>query len=108
MERRFSNDDLITMAMIYWITGSFVSSVRYYSDAARYPWLPSHDRSPMFEAPAGITLFLNDGASLPNKERLANYNLHFMKERDSGGHFAPAEEPAAVVEDIRQTFRNLR
>jgi pimeloyl-ACP methyl ester carboxylesterase len=108
VERRFSKDDLITTAMIYWITGSFVSSVRYYADSARYPWQPSHDRSPMFEAPAGITLFLNDGASLPNKERLANYNLHFLKERNSGGHFGPAEEPAAVVEDIRQTFRDLR
>ena len=96
------------IALIEDNTDSFVSSVRYYADSARYPWQPSHDRSPMFEAPAGVTLFLNDGASLPNKERLGNYNVHFLKERASGGHFGPLEEAAAVVEDIRQTFRDLR
>jgi len=108
VERRFSRDHLITTAMIYWVTESFVSSVRYYADSARSKWQPCHDRAPTYEAPAGITLFLKDGASLPNDERIANYNLHFLEKRDSGGHFGPAEEPAAVVADIRRTFRDLR
>src|SRR5690606_12908700 len=64
VESRFSKDDLITNAMIYWVTNSFVTSVRYYAETARYPWEPSHRRSPMFEAPAGISIFHNDGAGL--------------------------------------------
>jgi microsomal epoxide hydrolase len=108
VERRFSRDHLLTTAMLYWATGSFVSSVRFYADAARYPWTPSHERKPMFEAPAGITIFRNDGASLPNPARVANYNAHFYRERASGGHFGPAEEPEAVAEDIRETFRPFR
>ena len=108
IESRFSRDHILTTMMIYWVTQSFVSSVRFYADAARYPWQPSHDRAPLFEAPAGITIFENDGASLPNEERITNYNVHFLNRRSSGGHFGPAEEPDAVIEDIRRTFRKLR
>lgn len=112
LESRFSKDHLLTTTMIYWVTSSFVSSVRYYADSARYPWRASHNRTPMFEAPAGLSIFAGDGASLgsalPRLNRLANYNIHYLNRRSSGGHFAPAEEPAALIEDIRATFRDLR
>jgi len=36
------------------------------------------------------------------------YNRTLLRVRDSGGHFAAAEEPEAIVEDIRDTFRPLR
>ncbi|ARS28356.1 epoxide hydrolase family protein [Sphingomonas sp. KC8] len=108
VEKRFSRDAMLTNATIYWATESFVTTARFYAEAARQPWQPSHHRSPPFEAPAGVSLFRNDGTALFPDRSLSNYNLQFLRERSSGGHFAAAEEPAALVEDIRATFRGLR
>jgi pimeloyl-ACP methyl ester carboxylesterase len=108
VERRFSKDDLITNVMLYWATGAFPTSARYYSEAALHPWRPSHDRLPVVEAPTGYTIFLPDAPPLPRDWIPSYYNVCFRRERSSGGHFAPAEEPLAVIEDIRATFRSLR
>jgi pimeloyl-ACP methyl ester carboxylesterase len=106
--RCFSKDELIDNVMLYWVTDSFVSSARYYTEAAAYSWTPSHRRSPVVEAPTGYTLFLPDTIALPRDWIPAYYNVTYARERESGGHFAPAEQPEAVVEDIRATFRTLR
>lgn len=108
VETRFSRDEMLTNATIYWATESFGTSARFYAEAAREPWQPSHDRKPAFEAPAGITIFRNDPTTLFPEVSAQNYNLHRLVTRDTGGHFAAPEEPAAIVEDIRATFRTLR
>ena len=36
------------------------------------------------------------------------YNLRQWTEMPSGGHFAPMEEPVALVEDLRRFFRTRR
>ena len=108
VETRFSRDAMLTNATIYWATESFGTSVRFYAEAARNPWQASHARSPAFEAPAGITIFRNDPTTLFPEVSAQNYNVHHMVIRDKGGHFAASEEPAAIIEDIRATFRALR
>lgn len=108
VERSFSRDDLLTSATLYWVTQSFVSSARFYAEAARHPWQPSHDREPVVEAPSGVSLFRGDGAALFGDALLPNYNLQLSREHRHGGHFAPAEAPEAVISDIRDTFRPLR
>ncbi len=56
VEQAFSKDHLLTLMMLYWATGAFVTSARYYAEVAKNPWRPSHDRQPVVEAPTGITL----------------------------------------------------
>ncbi len=108
VESRFSRDHMLTNATIYWVTESFGATMRYYAEAERHPWKPSHARMPVFEAPAGVSLFRGDGAAMLSDANLANYNLHHLKDHPTGGHFAPTEEPFALVADIRETFRGLR
>lgn len=108
VESRFSKDDLLTNATLYWVTESFGTTVRYYTEAARHPWTPSHDRQPVFEAPSGVSIFRGDGAGLFADATVPLYNAHYVKAHESGGHFAAAEEPEAVIEDIRATFRPLK
>ena len=55
LESAFPREHLLTTATLYWVTKSFVNSARFYGDAVRHPWSPSHDRSPLIEAPTGIT-----------------------------------------------------
>ncbi len=108
VERRFSKDDLLNTMMIYWVTETFVTSVRYYYEAKRHLWAPSHDRSPVVESPTGIAVFPQELALMPRRWAERYYNLKHWSLMTAGGHFAHAEEPQQLVEDIRTFFRALR
>jgi pimeloyl-ACP methyl ester carboxylesterase len=109
VESVFTKDDLITSTMIYWLSQTFATAARYYLDAGRYPWAPTHDRSPIVETPTGISAFAGnlppgyDGSWCRDY-----YNVIFQREHPKGGHFPPVEQPAALVEDLRDTFRLVR
>jgi pimeloyl-ACP methyl ester carboxylesterase len=108
VERRFSKDDLLTNIMLYWVTESFVTSVRYYYEAAHNPWTPVHSRTPVVEAPTGIGIFPRELLIPPRKWAERYYNLQRWTPMTAGGHFAPAEEPEQLVKDIRAFFRPVR
>jgi hypothetical protein len=55
VESVFTKDDLLTHATIYWVNNSIATSMRYYANANRYPWTRAHDRTPVVEAPVGLT-----------------------------------------------------
>jgi microsomal epoxide hydrolase len=104
----FSKDFLLTTAMIYWFTESFVTSARFYAEAARHPWQPSHQRTPVVEAPTGISYFDNDGTAGLGVDSGPLFNLVFERRHPRGGHFAHIEAPEAVVHDVREMFRPMR
>jgi hypothetical protein len=110
IESRFDKDFLITTAMIYWITDSFVTSARYYAEASRHPWQPTHPGTPV-RVPAGLSIMPRDGTYGPFTsgdpgEIYENIVYHVVN--DDGGHFSPLEVPETIVRDIRATFRSLR
>jgi hypothetical protein len=108
LDAAFDRDFLLTTAMIYWFTDSFVTSARFYAEAARNRWQPSHDRTPVVEAPTGISHFEHDGTVGLGAGMESMFNLVFQRTHDRGGHFAPAEVPQTIVTDIRDMFRPLR
>lgn len=108
LEATFDRDFLLTTTMLYWLTDSFVTSARFYAEAARHPWQPSHERSPAIEAPTGISHFAHDGTVGLGAGIESMFNLVFERHHDKGGHFAPAEVPETIVADIREMFRPLR
>ena len=119
VESVFPRDHLLTNATIWWATNSITSSIRSYANANRYPWTPSHDRTPIIEAPAGITFLGYENPPgvatgdvvrrfLDNPREKPWYNPVYLKAHEHGGHFTAWENPQAVIEDIRATFRPLR
>ena len=108
VEQAFSKDHLLTLMMLYWATGAFVTSARYYAEVAKNPWRPSHDRNPVVEAPTGITFMAQDMTSQGRGWTEEYYNLVWTRARDRGGHFAAPERPAEIVEDIREALRPYR
>ncbi|HEX7837269.1 MAG TPA: epoxide hydrolase [Kofleriaceae bacterium] len=108
VERVFSRDELLTTACLYWLTRSFGSSARFYYEAAHNPWRPSHDRQPVVEAPTALAVFPRDILIMPRRWSQRYYNLQRYTAMPRGGHFAPMEEPALLVDDIRSFFRPLR
>jgi pimeloyl-ACP methyl ester carboxylesterase len=119
VESVFPREHLLTNATIWWVTNSITSSIRSYANANRYPWKPSHTRSPIIEAPTGITFLGYENppgistaqraqAFLDDDREKPWYNPTYVKAHETGGHFTAWENPDAVIDDIRATFRGLR
>ena len=108
VESRFSKDFLCTTMSLFWLTDSFASSVRYYREAADHPWQAHHDRMPAIEVPTGLSLFGHDLPPGPVDWTEQYFHRTLFRVHESGGHFAAKEEPARIVEDIRETFRPQR
>ena len=77
-------------------------------EAGTHPWRPDHDRMPVVEAPTGITYFAPDKPPGDMAWTETYFNRRLYRVHPSGGHFAPAEEPELLVEDIREMFRPAR
>lgn len=118
-EENFSRDFILTQATIFWVTQSIGSSIRMYKNAVRYPWVPSHDRQPVVEAPAGFTFLLGDAAPpgvstveqriafFENGPTRAAFNPVNVNAHLKGGHFVHYENPEAFATDLRETFRRI-
>lgn len=105
VESRFSKDELLDTAMLYWATQSYHSSARYYYEGAHNPWKPSHSRMPVVEAPTALAVFPEELTFAPRKAAATYYKLQRWTAMPSGGHFAPMEEPELMVEDLRAFFQ---
>jgi pimeloyl-ACP methyl ester carboxylesterase len=108
IEERFSKDDLITNAMLYWVNESFVNTVRFYWEGANHLWKPAHANVPQVATPTAIAIAPADVVYMPRNWMETFYNLKQLTFMESGGHFAAMEEPEAVVADIQKFFRGLR
>ncbi len=108
VESRFSREFLLTTMSLYWLTDTFVTSVRYYAEAAQANWQSSRSGMPQVPLPTGLSLFEHDLPPGPTDWTKTYYDVRLEKKRSDGGHFAAAENPAAVLEDLRALFRPLR
>ena len=106
--RRFSRDDLCTTMTLYWVTETFGTSARYYYEYFHHPWRADREGLPVVEAPTSVAVFPGEVVLLPRAWAEGYYNLKRWTVMPSGGHFAPMEEPDALVTDIRASFRDLR
>ena len=75
-ERTFTKDDLLTHATIYWVNNSIATSMRYYANANRYPWMPAHDRTPIVQVPVGLTFVTYEN---PPGIHTADEHVHTFK-----------------------------
>jgi pimeloyl-ACP methyl ester carboxylesterase len=104
----FGRDDLCTLASLYWFNTSFASSVRLYAEQFNKRSTLAHDRPRVIEAPTGFALFPKELLFIPRSVAEATTDLRRWTVFDRGGHFAPAERPDALVEELRAFFRPLR
>jgi pimeloyl-ACP methyl ester carboxylesterase len=105
----FDRDFLCTTASIYWLTGTISTSLRLYAEHFRGgPPKPLHDRTRAIDVPTGFGIFPKELLLLPRAIAEEKTNLQRWSIRERGGHFAPAEQPEAVVEELRAFFEPLR
>jgi hypothetical protein len=108
VERRFTKDQLLTTVSLYWLTGTFHTSVRFYAESFRRPWPLVHDGRPPVGVPTAVAVFPRELLRVPRRFMERHVDLVQWTVMPRGGHFAPAEEPGLVVEDLRRFGRTLR
>lgn len=108
VEHSFSKDDLITSFMLFWVTETFGSSMRFYWEDSRHPWTASHTSSPGVTVPTGMAVFPKDAVLIPRTMVEQDANLVHWTVMPSGGHYAPSEQPELLVKDIREYARRFR
>jgi len=106
VERCFTRDQLLTTIMIYWVTQTINSSIRYYAHAYEQPWtVTANDR---VLVPTGVAIFPKDLARPPREWAERFYDVQHWTEMPRGGHFAALEQPDLLAEDLRTFFRRVR
>lgn len=106
VESVYSKDQLLTNIMLYWLPEAIGSSVRLYCESRRSGKFP-----PMgfeVEVPTGAAIFPREIIRPPRTWIEQTYNLTHYRKFEKGGHFAAMEQPASMIESIREHFRPLR
>lgn len=103
LQQSFSEDELITHIMIYWVTNTIGSSAHMYYEN-------SHSLPPLgyIEVPTGIALFPADLLLPPKDWAMRNLNVTRWTSMPRGGHFPALEEPELLAQDIRAFYKPFR
>ena len=98
-------DQLLTNAMIYWLTATAGSSARLYYESARSgAWGPPETST----VPTGVAVFPREIAPAIRRFAELTNNIAAWSEFDRGGHFAAMEAPDLLTGDVRDFFRRFR
>jgi pimeloyl-ACP methyl ester carboxylesterase len=113
LENSFSQDELLTNVMIYWVTDSMPSSTRIYFESQHHqprPGSMTSFASSTRTSPIGYALFPKE-INVPPRvwvERSHGGSLFHWTEMPRGGHFAALEQPQLLADDVRLFFRKVR
>jgi pimeloyl-ACP methyl ester carboxylesterase len=104
LESRFTKDELLTNIMIYWVTQTITSSMRWY-----YEFRALGVKSPEEKITVPTGFAVSPLEPQPSRKSLEeSYNVTHWTVMPKGGHFPALEEPNLLVDDIRGFFRDLR
>jgi pimeloyl-ACP methyl ester carboxylesterase len=102
--RAFGREFLCATASLYWLTNTIGSSLRIYKEWFN-PAVPAASRADArIEVPTGFGISPHELAFLPRALAAERCNLQRWTVFPRGGHFAPAENPAGIADDIRAFF----
>ena len=92
--------------MLYWVTNSFWSAIRIYSESYYHPWeLPTVAR---IEVPTAVAAYPHELAPIVRERAEKYYNVVHYNDYTEGGHFAVHERADEMAKDLRKFFRSLR
>lgn len=101
-DKIIDRDRLLTNVMLYWLTGT-AGSAAYVGYANVGSW---GDQPANSGVPTAVLAFAHD-VCIRRYCEPSNTIIRWT-DVDQGGHFAALEEPALLVADIREFFRDLR
>uniref|UniRef100_A0A3P8U526 Epoxide hydrolase n=1 Tax=Amphiprion percula TaxID=161767 RepID=A0A3P8U526_AMPPE len=108
LERKFSLDDLLTNVMIYWTTGSIISSMRFYKENLQSNPDNRVDAKTGIFVPTGLAAFPDELMHTPKSWAQIRYrDIRSYTFMPRGGHFPAFEEPQLLANDIVQFVKKV-
>lgn len=104
--RRFTRDELLANVTLYWLSETIYSSFRLYYEGRKAPL--QFGPGDFVKVPCAIARFPKEAPFPPRAWVERGYNVQSWTEMLHGGHFAAAEEPELLAQDIRAFFRRFR
>ena len=99
-----TKDDVLDNVTLYWLTRTGVSSARLYWESKLAFFAPKG-----VDLPTGVSAFPDEIYTAPRSWAEKAYpNLIHYNRLPKGGHFAAWEQPQALSEEVRTSFRTLR
>jgi len=105
IESVFTKDELLSNITLYWITETIHSSMRLYGESRKTPLHFTKDE--FVKVPVGIARFPIDEPFPPRRYIERGYNIQHWTDMPVGGHFASAEQPKLLAQDIRKFFNSI-
>ena len=105
VESVFSKDWLLTNLMFYWAPNSIASAANLYFETlgGTGPRMDTRVR-----VPTAVAAFPKEIYQAPRGWLEKRFDLRRYTPMPRGGHFAAAEQPQLLLEDVRAFFRTLR
>ena len=91
--------------MVYWVTGTFNSSIRLYAEARLRSDLGATREK--VQVPTGLAVFPREMFRYPRTWVEQAFNLVHYQRMARGGHFAAMEAPDLLIADVREFFGRL-
>ena len=101
-ENAFTRDQMLTIASIYWFTGTSASAARLYWEHRN-----SKEAQQYVSVPTGVARYPKEVLRFPRPWIDRRYNVTHWVDMPRGGHFAAMEQPALFADDLRNFFLNL-
>lgn len=109
IESVYSKDQLLTNIMVYLVTRTFNTASWIYFGRREEGGRILSPEGKRVEVPTAAALFPAEFLSWPPRSYVERiYNITRWTEMPRGGHFAALEQPALLIEDIREFARTLR
>ncbi len=108
VEASYTKDQLLDNVMLYWLTGTATSSVRFYYEFARALAGGALTLGARVDAPTGYARYPKEILRTSRRWAERQYHLVHFVDMPRGGHFAAMEQPELFVDDLRACFRPLR
>ena len=107
IEHSYSKDHLLENIMLYWVTGTINSAMRFYYECIGPNAAPQDDWS-FVTVPTAHARFPAEIRPTPRAWAEQMYNIVRWTKLPKGGHFAAFEQPGLFVEDLREFCRDYR
>ncbi|KAK3058293.1 hypothetical protein LTR09_001371 [Extremus antarcticus] len=102
-KKRYWDQHILATSSIYYFTDTIMPSMLCYYENVRHEHFADFAMEPnnRITVPFGYTSFYWDTEPSSKRAVERTGNLVFYKERNDGGHYAAAEDPEGITEDVR-------
>lgn len=105
IENVFTKDELLANVTLYWIMQTIHSSMRIYNENSKKPL--AFGKNDFIKVPVGFAEFPKELPTPPRAYVEKSFNIQHWTSMPAGGHFAAAEQPVLLADDLISFFSKL-